>query len=191
MKKQDFIEKWNVGYEDLEQKAEFEAEMLKDLESLTTEPQVDKVTAEYKTQLVIPVQVKNQNYCDLDGKIIPTDFIIDKEHFFYGGYGYIVIDYATQSNAEAAEVRKVNFMCQRQVEDKSICDTQCEHCENYFFPIEKEKNIVNDEILVELKRKNIFLIPAEGHDYNYVEHCSCNPKNGGSGICNCTLVNWR
>ena len=30
----EFIEKWNVGYEDLEQKSEFAAEMKSDLESL-------------------------------------------------------------------------------------------------------------------------------------------------------------
>ena len=23
---------------------------------------------------------------------------------------------------------------------------------------------------------------------NPCEHCGCNPKNGGSGLCNCTLV---
>jgi hypothetical protein len=23
--------------------------------------------------------------------------------------------------------------------------------------------------------------------YNFADTCSCNPKNGGSGICNCTL----
>lgn len=51
--------------------------------------------------------------------------------------------------------------------------------------------VMEEEILQELKRKNTLPITAEGHDYNYVEHCSCNPKNGGSGICNCTLGEFK
>lgn len=40
MKKEEFIEKWLVGYEDLEQKAEFSKEMMQDLESLTEPTQL-------------------------------------------------------------------------------------------------------------------------------------------------------
>jgi len=29
--------------------------------------------------------------------------------------------------------------------------------------------------------------PYNDGKYNHWEHCSCNPKNGGSGVCNCTL----
>ena len=55
---------------------------------------------EYKTQVVIPIGIRHKNYCDLNGKIIPTEFILDKEHFFYGGYGYIVLhDFANNSEA--------------------------------------------------------------------------------------------
>jgi hypothetical protein len=55
---------------------------------------------EYKTQVIVPIQIKHKNYCDLNGKIISTEFILDKAHFFYGDYGYVVLhDYAGQSDA--------------------------------------------------------------------------------------------
>ena len=62
----------------------------------------------YKTQVVIPIQIRHKNYCDLNGKIIPTEFILDKEHFFYGGYGYIVMhDFA--NNSEAMKENAIGF----------------------------------------------------------------------------------
>jgi len=30
--------------------------------------------------------------------------------------------------------------CQRQIEDKSKCKTQCEHCKEYYKPLERDKN---------------------------------------------------
>jgi len=73
-------------------------------------PSVKSESAEeYKTQVVIPIQIKHKNYCDLNGKIIPTEFILDKEHFFYGGYGYIVLhDFA--NNSEAMKENAIGFL---------------------------------------------------------------------------------
>jgi len=35
------------------------------------------------------------------------------------------------------DVKKLLFYCQRQIEDKSKCDIQCEHCKEYYKPLEK------------------------------------------------------
>ena len=37
-----------------------------------------------------------------------------------------------------------------------------------------------------LKQKK--LKPLWGDEHDPCEHCSANPKNGGSGLCNCTLA---
>ena len=34
---------------------------------------------------------------------------------------------------------------------------------------------------------NIFPAFPPIHDFSYMEKCSCNPKNGGNGLCGCTL----
>jgi len=39
-------------------------------------------------------------------------------------------------------------------------------------------------------RQPITLFPkSDGEEVPYNELCSCNPKNGGSGICGCTMAN--
>ncbi len=69
----------------------------------------EQVSAEeYKTQLVIPIEIRNKEYCDMNGKVIPIEFILGKEHFFYGGYGYIVLQ--TYASKQSDAVTKEQFI---------------------------------------------------------------------------------
>lgn len=47
----------------------------------------------------------------------------------------------------------------------------------------KELQKKYSEILKQKKLK-----PLWGDEHDPCEHCSANPKNGGSGLCNCTLA---
>jgi len=67
--------------------------------------QESKVSAEgYKTQLIVPIVLKNKEYQDYNGKVIPIEFIKDKDFFCYGSDGYIVLQDNVQQNSDAVEL---------------------------------------------------------------------------------------
>ena len=51
----------------------------------------------------------------------------------------------------------MSFYCQRDIEGESICDEQCEHCKEYYAPIEKLKNMTPQEIK-KLKEKKAKIV---------------------------------
>lgn len=57
---------------------------------------------------------------------------------------------------------------------------------DYVFAEENVGNVVTLDELFE-KTKELKLDNIDNFSYNQCEHCSNNPKNGGSGICNCTI----
>jgi hypothetical protein len=48
--------------------------------------------------------------------------------------------------------------------------------------------IYNDNLRTQMLQSPSFNIPPT-NEVPYSEICSCNPKNGGSGICGCTMGN--
>lgn len=99
---------------------------------------------EYKTQVVIPIEIRHKNYCDLNGKIIPTEFILDKEHFFYGGYGYIVLhDFANKS--EAMKWISVEDLVELPKEEVLCVNKQGYFLVGYLFEIKKGIYNCNDD----------------------------------------------
>lgn len=85
----------------------------------------EQVSAEeYKTQLVVPIEIRNKEYCDLNGKVIPTEFILGKEHFFYGGYGYIVLQTYASKQSDAVEWISVE---DRLPSDREYVIVNCEY----------------------------------------------------------------
>lgn len=111
-----------------------------------------------------------------EGDIWQHEAVLNAQHKFIEGY-------TTCQQTEVAELQKRleskntswHSYCQRAIEDETPCDSQCEHCKEYYAPIQEYEALVNlkkelDRVKGLLYETYIYMCELNGMDSRVVEH---------------------